>query len=83
MYLHLGDDVLTKLEDVIMIINSEDSAGVSTNADFLANVAAKGMVKNIDQENNKAIVITDHRIFMSPISVATLKKRANFINDLV
>lgn len=82
MFLHLGGDVLTKLDKVVVIINAENPVGVSTNAAFIADAAAKGMVKKIDNENTKAIVITDQKIYMSPISVHTLKKRAGFINDL-
>jgi hypothetical protein len=82
MFLHLGDDVLTQLDQVIVIINSENLDGVKTNAEFLANAATKGMIKKIDTGENKAIVITKQKIFMSPISVHTLKKRANFVNNL-
>jgi hypothetical protein len=82
MFLHLGDDVLTKLANVIVIINSEDPIGVSTNTGFLTNMSAKGLVENIDTENNKSIIVTDKKVYMSPISAHTLKKRASFVNDL-
>jgi hypothetical protein len=82
MFLHLGNDVLTKLANVIVIINSENPIGVSTNAEFLANMGTKNLVKNIDTENNKAIIVTDQMVYMSPISAHTLKKRAGFVNDL-
>jgi hypothetical protein len=82
MFLHLGGDYLTKLDNVIVIINSENPLGGATNQDFLRNATAKNVVYHVDPENNKSIVITDQQIFMSPISTHTLKKRANFIHNL-
>jgi hypothetical protein len=83
MFLHLGDDVLTQLDKIIIIINSENPIGVSNNSDFLEKASAEGLVKNIDDANNKAIIVTDHKVYWSPISAHTLKKRANFISELV
>jgi hypothetical protein len=82
MFLHLGDDVLTQLDQVIVIINSENPIGVSTNRDFLEKSSALGLAENIDVANNKAIIITDQKVYWSPISAHTLKKRAHFISEL-
>jgi hypothetical protein len=82
MFLHLGGDCLTKLDNVIVIINTENPLGSATNQEFLKNAVAKNIVYHVDSENNKSVVITDQQIFMSPISTHTLKKRANFIHDL-
>jgi hypothetical protein len=82
MFLHLGGDTSTKLKNIIAIINSENALGSSTNREFLKTAEEEGFVQGIDKGNIKSIIITDKKVYLSPISSHTLKKRANFIDDL-
>jgi regulator of extracellular matrix RemA (YlzA/DUF370 family) len=82
MFLHLGGDSSTKLQNIIAIINSENALGASTNRAFLKTAEEEGFIKAVDHDNVKSIIITDKQVYLSPISSHTLKKRANFINEL-
>lgn len=82
MFLHLGGDVLTDLKSVIVIINTENTLG-NSNQEFLKIAAQEGFIKKIDQESTKSVIVTDKKVYLSPISSQTLKKRAGFVNELV
>jgi len=83
MFLHLGGDVLTDLKSIIVIINSENASGINTNQEFLKTAEEEGFIQKIDPENSKSVIVTDKKVFISPISSQTLKKRASFVSDLV
>jgi regulator of extracellular matrix RemA (YlzA/DUF370 family) len=82
MFLHLGGDFSTKLKNIIAIVNSENALGASTNREFLKTAEEEGFIQAIDRNNVKSIIITDKKVYLSPISSHTLKKRANFIHEL-
>jgi hypothetical protein len=82
MFLHLGGDSSTKLTNIIAIINSENALGASANREFLKTAEEEGFIQGIDQNNVKSIIITDKKVYLSPISSHTLKKRANFVKEL-
>jgi regulator of extracellular matrix RemA (YlzA/DUF370 family) len=82
MFLHLGGDFSTKLKNIIAIVNAENALGASTNREFLKTAEEEGFIQAIDHDNVKSIIITDKKVYLSPISSHTLKKRANFIHEL-
>lgn len=80
MFIHLGADKLVKLKDVILIINLENSPKPQDTQNFIKNCSLK--TEKIEGDNFKSIVVTDQKIYYTPISSQTLKKRANFVTDL-
>lgn len=84
MFLHLGGDCMVKLEEVIMVINAENTAKSHNIVDFFNNKKDKKIeIYKIDGENVKSVIITDKKIYYSPISSQTLKKRAGFVEQLM
>ena len=65
MYLHIGGDYVIRTEEIIAIIDVKNHQPSQQS----------GKLITIDEYDQKSYVITDTREFLSPISVATLKKR--------
>lgn len=82
MFLHLGADKMIKLRDLIVIINNENPSKNNNTIEFLNKARDPFRVEKIENDNHKSIVITDDKIYYSPISSQTLKKRASFVTDL-
>ena len=83
MFIHLGGDTLVSSKKIVAIINAENALNANTTKDFLRKAQDKGLVKKLDNENFKSIIVTDQSIYLSPISSLTLKKRASFVENLV
>lgn len=82
MFIHLGGDTLVHSKSIIMIINAENAMGANSTKEFLKKAHEKGCVNNSEEAAAKSIVVTDKKVFLSPISSLTLKKRANFVANL-
>ncbi len=85
MFLHLGGDTVVNLKDVIAIMDLDVTSTSKITREFLAVAEEEGFVVNVSEDLPKSYVLTeiDHKskIFVSPISSATLLKRArNFQN---
>ncbi len=80
MFLHLGSDVVVNLSDVIAILDLDVTSTSKITREFLAVAEDEGFVVNVSDDLPKSFVITEidkkSRVFVSPISTATLLKRA-------
>ncbi len=81
MFLHLGGDTVVNLSDVIAICDLDVTSTSKTTREFLAVAEEEGFVVNVSQEDlPKSFVIAEtnkkSKVFISPISSATLLKRA-------
>lgn len=74
MFLHLGQDVMVPLEDVVSIVNLA-GVGTSDNELLVKTATEQGFVIQLSKDPISCIVTTS-RIYLSPISVQTLQKRA-------
>lgn len=76
MFLHIGGDNVVALEELVAILNMETTKKEATR-EFLGFAADEKLVVHIGKrEREKSIVITANRIYLSPISTATLLKRS-------
>ena len=87
MYLHLGQDVVVKMEQVVGIFDMENSTVSRITRDYLAKATKQGRVVNVSMEMPKTFVVCSGRdqqitVYISQISAATLRKRTNFLSDL-
>ena len=78
MFLHLGADTVIPLRDVIAITDIK-TVRSGINDDFLRVMKEENMIDDISDGNAKSFVVTEKLEFLSAISAATLKKRANFL----
>ncbi len=79
MFMHIGGDVVISTKEVIAIIDISFSDGVDKKVqDFLERVENEHSVDKIgNNEELKSLIITTNKMYYTPISSYTLKKRAN------
>jgi hypothetical protein len=79
MFLHLGENVVVPVKDIIAIFDMETSIYGSDTVQFLRMAEEDGFVERITKEKPKSFVIAEvnkkSKIYLSPISSVTLGKR--------
>lgn len=80
MYIHLGENISVSDKNVLGIFDLENTTiGKGTKA-FLDRATAEGRVVNVSMEMPKSFIICSEKgreiVYISQISVATLRKRA-------
>ncbi len=80
MFLHLGGDVVVPKEEVIAIFGTHQTKKSEINREFMEMAQNDGFISPItDRATAKSVVITTKKIYLSPISSITLKKRSDEI----
>ena len=85
MYLHLGQEVIIKLNDMIGIFDIENTSVSKITRQYLAAAQKKGQVVDISQELPKSFVVCSGKslkVYLSQISPSTLKKRTGFFEQI-
>lgn len=79
MFLHLGDNYIIPIKDIIGIFDLEATTTTKETREFLNVSEEEGFITTISNEMPKSFIVTEEdsksRIYLSPISVATLRKR--------
>lgn len=79
MFIHIGGDTVVRTKDVIAILDVNNKKTKSKKEyNFLDRVENGKEVVKINNVDVKSLVITNDKIYYSPISSLTLKKRSNF-----
>lgn len=74
MYVHIGEETLVRAVDIVAIISKECVVSSSQMNEFLTHDRAE--VVDLSKGGYKSIVITKDKIYYSPLSSGTLKKRS-------
>lgn len=74
MYLHIGEDILVKTDEVIAILDKNLLNSSPTMEEFLQKKAE--VTQNLAKGSIKSIVITNTVVYYSPLASATLKRRS-------
>ena len=86
MFLHLGENVVVPIKDVIGIFDLQSTKYSSDTNQFLRMAEEDGFVERITKENPKSFVIAEvdkkSKIYISPISSTTLTKRTDMDYNL-
>jgi len=83
MFIHLGRDTLVYEHEVIAIVDLDTIREAQATREYLELADVERRIIRVDEEGKeKSAVITDHGTYLSPISSATLMKRATFIKEL-
>jgi len=81
VFLHLGENVVVPIKDVIGIFDMQNTMYSSDTIQFLRLAEEDGFVERISKEKPKSFVIAEvdkkSKIYLSPISSATLTKRTD------
>lgn len=79
MFLHLGENVVVPIKDIIGIFDLQNTMYSSDTTQFLRLAEEDGFVERITKEKPKSFVIAEvdkkSKIYLSPISSSTLTKR--------
>ncbi|QCX33585.1 DUF370 domain-containing protein [Caloramator sp. E03] len=85
MFLHLGENVVIPLSEIIAIFDINSTKNDDTRH-FLKTAEEEGFIKRISCEEPKSFIITEQNkksvIYLSPISSVTLTKRSEFVDEL-
>ena len=87
MYLHLGQDTVIKMEEIIGIFDLETSTISKITRKYLADAEKAGQVVNVSMEMPKTFVICSGKlgqitVYISQISSYTLLKRTKYIDGI-
>ncbi|MCM3603105.1 DUF370 domain-containing protein [Robertmurraya korlensis] len=74
MYVHIGEETLVRAIDIVAIISKESVVSSSQMNEFL--IHDRSEVVDLSKGGYKSIVITKDKIYYSPLSSGTLKKRS-------
>ena len=81
MFLHLGENVVVPIKDIIGIFDIQNTMYSSDTIQFLRLAEEDGFVERITDENPKSFIIAEvnkmSKIYLSPISSTTLTKRTD------
>lgn len=87
MFLHLGENVVVPIKDIIGIFDIETSTYSSDTSKFLRLAEEDGFVERITKEKPKSFIVAEvnkkSKIYLSPISSATLGKRTEVLYEEV
>lgn len=78
MFIHLGGEKIVRASELIAIffdLSIEKSSRISKQ--FISNAVKEKSIEVIGEEESKSLVVTEGKVYYSPISSATLKKRAH------
>lgn len=87
MYLHLGQDVVVRTEEIVGIFDMDNATVSRASKRYLAMAEKAGRVVNVTSELPKTFVVCSGRdgkvtVYISQISSATLRKRTGFIDNI-
>ena len=82
MYVHLGQDTVIRLDEIVGIFDLEKTTISRPTRDFLAGATARKEVINVSPEMPKSFVVTagptgNQTVYIAQMSPATLSKRAD------
>lgn len=80
MYIHLGDNHVVPSKEVVLILDRQSSQDSAIVHEFFKKQQDK--IVQLASNDAKSIIITLDKIYFSPLSSSTLKKRAHVAFDI-
>lgn len=77
MFLHLGEDTVITDDNIIGIFDIDTSTVNKATRDYLSKAEKDKRVFYVNYDLPKSFVVTDDKIYISPVNTGTLNKRAN------
>lgn len=79
MLLHLGGEVLVPMADVVLLLDARGGDEAAVTAEYLHRMRARGRLEDIAGQEPKSVVVCRDAVYLSPVSVPTLCRRAGWI----
>ncbi|WP_070119980.1 extracellular matrix regulator RemB [Bacillus marinisedimentorum] len=83
MYIHLGEEIVIRSKDIVAIIDRHLLQSSTIINEFITGQQKKRQVVEVTEGDIKSIVVTKEKIYLSSLSSATLKRRAETTGELV
>ncbi len=77
MYIHIGGEMTIPSEKIIGIFDIEKTSVNKEVNDYLKKLQKQGKIFYVSYEMPKSFVVTDNYVYITNVSVFTLKKRMN------
>ena len=77
MFIHLGGEKVIRSAELVAIFDLSIEKSSKISKQFVIHASKEKQVEVIGEEEAKSIVVTLEKIYYSPISSGTLKKRVN------
>ena len=78
MYLHIGNNIIIKKEDIVGIFELDGKMTTKLTKDFLNNLQKEGKLESDGEDLPKSFIITsEKKVYFSHISVSSLMKRCD------
>lgn len=75
MYLHIGDETVVNSKKVIGIFDMDTSTVNKATRDYLEKAEKENKIFYVNLELPKSFVVTEDKIYVSPLNTSTLLKR--------
>lgn len=75
MFLHIGGQVSVAVRDLVVMLDMEIAKKSPLTAEFLSRVREDRGVLSVDGQEPRCAVITPSTVYLSPISLPTLRRR--------
>ena len=79
MYIHLGGEKIIRTSQLVAIFDISIEQSSKLSRQFVVHAQKNKEVETIGEEDPKSSVVTEHKVYYSPISTSTLKKRAHYL----
>ncbi len=79
MFIHLGGEKIIRTSELIAIFDITIEKSSKISKQYVAHANELKSVETIGEEEPKSLVVADGKLYYSPISSTTLKKRANHL----
>ncbi|MBB5174788.1 extracellular matrix regulator RemB [Texcoconibacillus texcoconensis] len=82
MFVHIGSDTVIRSRDIVAILESQNQGSTQVNQDFVNSYSEEKDDRiEVTEDETKSVVVTTEKVYMSPISSMTLKRRAEQASD--
>ncbi len=79
MFIHLGGEKIVRTSELVGIFDLSIEKTSKVTKQFTSRAGEEARVEVIGEEECKSLVVTLDKVYYSPISSATLKKRAHHL----
>ncbi len=77
MFIHLGGEKIIRATELIAIFDLSIEKSSKISKQFIQQANKEKKIEVIGEEECKSLVLTQNKVYYSPISSTTLKKRAH------
>jgi extracellular matrix regulatory protein B len=77
MFIHLGGEKIIRSSELIAIFDLSMGKSSKISKQYIAEAMKNKQIEIIGEEESKSLVLTQSKVYYSPISSMTLKKRAH------